>query len=118
MRIDSLRVILALMAVSVFPGFAQETPKKVSRPEGLSAALSKVQPEYPPIGRQLKIQGTVELEAVVAPSGEVEKVNILSGSPVLTKAAAEALKKWTFKPFTVDGKAVTAEVPVSFSFKL
>ena len=118
MRINPLPVMLALMVVSVFPGFAQEVQKKASRSEGMNAALSKVQPEYPPIAKQLKIQGIVELEAVVAPSGEVEKVNILSGSPVLTKPSVEALKKWTFKPFTVDGKAVTAEVPVSFSFKL
>lgn len=118
MRINSLPVIVGLVAVSVFPGFAQDTQKKASRSEGLSAALSKVQPEYPLIARQLKIQGTVELEAVVAPSGEVEKVNILSGSPVLTKPAVEALKKWKFKPFTVDGKAVPAQVPVSFTFTL
>lgn len=118
MRINYLPVILSLVAVSVFPGQGQETQKKVSRSEGISAASSKVQPEYPPIARQLKIQGVVELEAVVDTSGEVEKVNILNGSPVLTKPCAEALKKWKFKPFLEDGKAVTALVPVSFTFKL
>jgi protein TonB len=118
MLINSLRVILALMVVSAFSGFAQETEKKATRSEGESAALLKVQPEYPAIAKQLKIQGTVELEAVVGGSGVVEKVNILSGNPVLTRPAADALKKWKFKPFLVDGKPVTTQVPISFSFKM
>jgi periplasmic protein TonB len=117
MRINSIRVIFALM-VLMLPGFAQESEKKASRSEGESAVLTKIQPEYPAVAKQLKIQGIVELEAVVAGSGEVEKVSILSGSPVLTKPASEAVKKWKFRPFTVDGKAVTARVPVTISFKL
>jgi protein TonB len=117
-RIHSLRAIPALMLVSMFPVFAQEIRKKASRSEADSSVLSKVQPEYPAIARQLKIQGVVELEAVVAESGNVEKVIIVSGNPVLTKPAVEALKKWKFKPFTVDANAVTAQVPVSMSFKL
>ena len=44
--------------------YAQDAPKKVTRSEGQSAATSKVQPEYPSIARQLKVEGAVELEAV------------------------------------------------------
>ena len=50
----------------------------------------------------------MELEAVVAESGAVEKVNIVSGNPVLTKAGIEALMKWKFKPVVADGKPVKA----------
>jgi protein TonB len=113
-----LRVTLVLVAVSMSRGFAQKTPRKASRSEGESAVLSKVSPEYPSVGRQLRIQGSVELEAMVGGSGEVEKVTIVSGNPVLTKPAAEALKKWKFRPFTNDGKAVTTLVPVIMAFKL
>jgi periplasmic protein TonB len=98
--------------------FAQDAPKKVSKLDGLNNATSKVQPEYPQMARQLKIEGQVELEAVVAESGAVEKVNIVSGNPVLTRPAVDALKKWKFAPFTDSGKAVKAVVPVSLSFKL
>ncbi len=115
---SSLRVALVLLFVSMFPGLAQEVAKKASRAEGESAVLTKVPPEYPAVAKQLKIQGTVELQAVVGGSGEVEKVNIVSGNPVLTKPAVDAVKKWKFKPFMVDGKAATTEVPVVISFKL
>ena len=99
-------------------GLAQDAPKKVTRNEGLNAVTSKVTPEYPAIARQLKIEGMVELEALVTESGTVEKVNILSGNPVLTRPASEALKKWKYAPFTTDGKAVKALVPVSLYFKM
>ena len=71
-----------------------------------------------PIARQLKIEGSVELEAVVTETGAVEKVNIVSGNPVLTRPASDAIKKWKFAPFTSDGKAVKALVPVTLSFKM
>src|SRR5579871_3220344 len=115
---SSLRVALILLLVSMVAGFGKEATKKASRAEGESAVLTKVPPEYPSVAKQLKIQGTVELQAVVGGTGEVEKVNIVSGNPVLTKPAMEALKKWKFKPFLVDGKAATTEVPVVISFKL
>jgi protein TonB len=96
----------------------QDAPKKVSRSSGLNAAVEKVSPEYPAAARQLKIEGTVELEALVAENGTVEQVNIVSGNSALTKAAADALKKWKFTPFiAADGKAFRALVPVSFEFK-
>ena len=79
---------------------------------------TKVPPEYPAIAKQLKIEGAVELEAIVTESGVVEKVNIVSGNPVLTRPASDALKKWKFAPFTSDGKPVKAIVPVSLSFKM
>lgn len=96
---------------------AQE-PKKVSKAEGLNAATRKVQPDYPPVAKQLKIQGDVELEALVSEDGAVEKVNIVSGNPVLTRPAADAVKKWKFAPFTADGKPVKALVPVSMNFHM
>jgi len=115
--VRGLASIVLLGLVLIETGKAQE-PKKVTRTEGLNAATTKVQPEYPPIARQLKIEGPVELEAVVAESGAVEKVNIISGNPVLTRPAADAVKKWKFAPFTADGKTVKALVPISMNFKM
>jgi TonB family protein len=109
-------MLVAFLFLSV--GFAEDAPKKITKSEGLNAVTNKVPPEYPPIARQLKIEGGVELEALVSESGAVEKVNIVSGNPVLTRPAADALKKWKFAPFTSEGKTVKALVPVSLSFKM
>jgi protein TonB len=99
-------------------GLAQEGIKKVSRAEAMQAATTRVQPEFPPIARQLKVEGTVELLALVAENGKVEKVNIVSGNAMLTRSGADALKQWKFTPFTEDGKPVRALAPITFAFKL
>jgi TonB family protein len=115
MRSNVVRIALVLATAVLF---AQDAPKKVTKVDGLNNATTKVQPDYPQMARQLKIEGQVELEAVVAENGTVEKVNIVSGNPVLTKPAADAIKKWKFSPFTEGGKVVRALVPVSLNFKL
>jgi TonB family protein len=106
-------LILALATV----GFSQDDAKKLTRAEALSSVQSKVEPEYPPMAKQLRIAGSVEIEALISESGAVEKVNIVKGNPMLTKAAADAVAKWKFKPFTADGKPVKALAPIEFIFK-
>lgn len=115
MSLNAVRIALVLTTATLF---AQDAPKKVSKLEGLNNATTKVQPDYPAMAKQLKIEGQVELEAVVSENGVVEKVNIVSGNPVLTRPAVDAIKKWKFSPFTEGGKTVKAVVPVSMNFKL
>src|SRR5260370_40660601 len=103
-RVGSLLGPLALALLLLNTGLAQEAPKKITKAEGLNGVTTKVAPEYPPIARQLKIEGAVELEAVGTESGAVEKVNIVSGNPVWTRPASEAIKKGKFAPFPSDGK--------------
>jgi TonB family protein len=111
-----LAAIGLLLCVAVTGG--AQTPRKLSRAEVLSAVSAKVNPEYPQMARQLKIEGPVELEAVVSETGQVESVSIVSGNPVLTKPAAEAVRKWKFIPQMQDGKPARVIAPISLSFKL
>ncbi|HEX3880903.1 MAG TPA: energy transducer TonB [Bryobacteraceae bacterium] len=108
-------LFLPLLATALF---AQDGLKKVTPAEASAAVASKIAPEYPALGKQLKIEGRVELEAVVSETGTVEKVNIVSGNPVLTRPAAEAVKHWKFVPFVDGGKTCKAVAPLSINFKL
>ena len=108
----------ALFLSAVVSIFGQGDLKKVTKGEALSAVVSKPQPIYPPVARQMKVEGSVELEATVAEDGKVEKVVIISGNPMLTHPSAEALKMWRFKPFLEDGKPVKVVAPVNFNFKI
>jgi TonB family protein len=116
MAFTKKRVLLPLLAA--FALSAQDGIKKVTLAEANAAVRSKTPPEYPVMGRQLKIEGKVELEAVVSENGTVEKVNIVSGNPVLTRPAVEAVKHWKFTPFTDGGKPCKAIAPLSIGFKL
>jgi protein TonB len=109
---------IAGVVLSVMAGLAaaQGGPRKVSTAEAMNAAVSKVQPEYPAMARQLKITGSVDLEVVIGETGAVESVTPVSGNPVLTKPAADSLRKWKFKPFVQDGSPVKAQAVLKFNF--
>jgi protein TonB len=95
---------------------AEDAPRRVSAHVAATAAISKVEPEYSQVAKQLRLEGKVDLEAVVDETGSVIKVETVAGNPVLARAAVEALKRWKFKPFLEDGKPTKVTAPVTFSF--
>ena len=110
--------VLLTGALLAFSSVLMAQEKKLSHSESLSAAISKPQPDYPAVAKQLKVEGTVELNATVNEDGTVEKADVLSGNPILAKAAADTLKKWKFSKMTEDGKPVKFVANVAFTFKL
>ena len=109
-------LVIAILAALV--AYGQDGLKRVSKADALSAATAKVNPEYPAMARQLRLEGVVELEAVINETGTVTEVNVVSGNPLLTKNAALALKRWKFAPFLENAKPVKVVAPVSISFKM
>ena len=98
--------------------WAQDAPVKVAETQAKQAAVTKVVPDYPPIAKQMKISGRVEVSAVIGLDGSVEKADVVSGNPLLTNAAVSAMKKWKFTPFSADGKPFKAQATISFEFKM
>src|SRR3979490_2472016 len=54
--------------------------------------VNKVQPVYPPLARQTRISGTVRLHALISKSGSVESLEVISGHPLLVRAAMDAVQ--------------------------
>ena len=79
---------------------------------------TKVNATYPPLARQARIQGVVQLMATVGTDGRILNLQVLSGHPLLVPAALKAVKQWVFKPTLVNGNAVEVNTPVSINFKL
>jgi periplasmic protein TonB len=115
MTITRSTILLAVIIGGILS--AEDSPKRLSQEAATSAASSKVQPEYPQIAKQLGLEGKVELVAVVDEAGAVQKVETVSGNPILARAAVDALKRWKFKPHIEDGKAIKVTFPVAFTFK-
>jgi TonB family protein len=88
------------------PGLAAPTPAPGEvRP---AAVLKRVEPVYPDLARRMGIEGIVELEVSIDASGRASDVEIVRGLPLgLSEAAADAVRKWTYRP------AQTAEGPVA-----
>lgn len=91
---------------------------RVSQSEAVKAAKEKVQPDYPPMAKQLHLEGAVQVQAHISESGTVDDVKPLTGNAVLMNAAVAAIRKWKFTPFTADGKPTKAVADLSFNFKL
>ena len=109
---------LLTLWMATSPLVAQEAVRHLTQEEAVKAAIAKPQPEYPSMARQLRLQGRVEVEISISPTGSVDNAKILTGNPALTGAAANAVKRWRFEPFTADGQPVRAVAVISFSFKL
>ena len=56
-----------------------------------------VKPDYPAVARQMRVTGTVRLEATVAPDGKVRETKVIGGSPLLVQEAVTAVKKWKYE---------------------
>jgi TonB family protein len=83
--------------------------------EGL---VHRVEPDYPQAARQQGIQGPVVLEVRIAEDGAVENLQLISGQPLLARAAMDAVKQWRFKPRSTSGQAIERETRVTLDFRL
>jgi len=80
--------------------------------------IHRVQPLYPPLARQARIQGQVLLRAVISRSGAIENLQVVDGHPMLVQAATDAVKQWRYRPYFLNGEAVEVETQVTVNFVL
>ena len=99
---------------------AQQTPQRVRVSQKVAQQLvkKKVPPHYPEDARAEHIQDTVLMQVDIDREGRVEKVDLISGHPVRAPAAMEAVRKWKYKPFTLNGQAFPIETQVQINFTL
>ncbi|MGE0131402.1 MAG: energy transducer TonB [Blastocatellales bacterium] len=81
-------------------------------------ALRKVQPPYPAIARQARVQGSVQIQISISETGEVTEATLLSGHPLLRDAALQAARQWLFRPTELNGRPVRAVGVITFNFTL
>ena len=96
------------------------TPQRVRVSQGVTQGLliHKVQPNYPPLARQARIQGSVVLQAVISKDGAIENLRLMSGHPMLAPAAIDAVKQWRYKPYILNGEPVEVETQITVNFTL
>ena len=80
--------------------------------------LKNVNPAYPDIARQARVQGVVILECTIGPDGRITDVKVLRGIPLLDAAAVDAVKQWVYEPTFVNGVPARVIMTVTVTFKL
>jgi TonB family protein len=111
------------------PDKTSAVPMQSSAPEDTSAAslppgvtggrlLRSVRPQYPAEAILDKREGAVVLHGIVGQDGVIRELKLVSGDPILSQAALEAVQQWTYEPYRRDGKPVDMPLDISIEFKL
>jgi TonB family protein len=100
----------------------EQTPKPAS--ERLSSSFAEglkikdVTPIYPGVARQQRLQGDVLLQALIDTKGNIVKIKVVQGDPILVAAAVDAVKKWKYRPYIFKGEPVTVETTIRIQFRM
>lgn len=77
-----------------------------------------VKPGYPMLARQMKVQGSVILQALISKEGAIQDLHVVSGSPILAGAAQTAVRQWRFKPHYQGAEAVETQAKITVNFTI
>jgi len=107
-------------AVAV-PRLVAPTPtKRIRVSQGVTEGqlTQKIEPKYPPLALSARIQGQVQLKAIISKSGEIQNLVLVSGHPLLVPAAIEAVQRWRYRPFLLNGEPVEVETTITVNFEI
>jgi periplasmic protein TonB len=80
--------------------------------------IYRVQPTYPLLAREARIQGAVELRAIISKTGTIENLTVLRGHAMLVSSAVEAVKQWRYRPYLLNNEPIEVETDVTVNFTL
>lgn len=86
-----------------------------------AAYLNNPKPPYPPVAFQMRIEGTVQVKALVQPDGSCGEVLLgrSSGNELLDRSALNTVAQWKFTPAKSQGKDIAqwVNIPINFNIK-
>jgi TonB family protein len=93
--------------------------ERVQMSADTSAMVSRpVRPNYPLLARQMKVQGSVILQALIGKDGIIQNLSVVSGPHILASAAQDAVRQWHFKPHLEGTEAVETQAKITVNFTI
>jgi len=80
--------------------------------------LHRVEPTFPPLARQIRRSGRVELHAIISTDGRVLSLEVVGGDPLFAASALEAVRQWRYKPTYLDGEPVEIDTFITVVYTL
>ncbi len=116
---STLPVGMDVLAITVAP----PPPKHVEKPTRISrmmdgSLIRRIQPDYPALAKQARVQGTVEIAALISKEGTIENLQVLKGNPMLIPAALNAVRQWRYRPYVLNGDPIEVETNITVNFSL
>ena len=93
--------------------------ERVQISSGTAEVVSRpVKPGYPLLARQMKVQGSVILQALISKDGTIQDLRVVSGPPILAAAAQDAVRQWHFKPHYLGAEPVETQAKITVNFTI
>ena len=89
---------------------------RVRMPEVAESSVTASEPSYPLLAKQMRIQGSVVLQALIGSDGFIQDLRVLSGPGILASAAREAVRQWHFKPYIQNGQPAETQAKITVNF--
>jgi TonB family protein len=80
--------------------------------------MTRVNPVYPPLAWDARIQGQVVVKARIDVDGSVGSVQLVSGHPMLAQSVIDAVKQWKYMPYLLNGGPVPVDTQIVVNFTL
>ena len=118
LRLQPLSPPEAPKAVPAAEPPSTRAPIRVGSGVQMARLIKKVEPVYPAIAKQARISGTVELTGIIGADGRIRELRVLSGHPLLAKAALDAVRQWIYEATLLNGEPVEVIAPITVTFRL
>jgi protein TonB len=83
-----------------------------------ASLVNQVKPDYPTIAKSAHVSGTVTLHAIISKDGSIERLEYVSGPPLLMASAMTAVKEWKYRPTMLNGQPVEVDTTFQVVFSL
>jgi len=115
-----LAALLIAILVVQWKAIAQSAdyPHPVDEQTAKKNMLVHPEPVYPAIAKAARVQGAVEIAVVIDRTGKVNSEKVLTGPAMLQQAALDAVRKWTFRPFRLNGAAISVSAVFAIPFQI
>jgi protein TonB len=80
--------------------------------------IHKVEPQYPTIAKQLHIEGTVIVKAIISRDGVITHAEAERGQTLLAQAALAAVRQWRYRPYYLNHEPIEVETEITVNFVL
>jgi TonB family protein len=91
---------------------------KVSSDAEAAQIVARIEPNYPDEARRQHIEGEVVLHAIIGVDGSVKELTVISGPQQLTQSALETVKKWHYRPSSLNGNPLEVDTTITVNFSL
>lgn len=80
--------------------------------------IQRIEPVYPPLARQIRREGRVELRALISTDGTIKSLQVVSGDPLFLQSALDAVRQWRYRPTVLNGQPVEIDTYITVIYNL